>query len=328
MRRREFLGVLGGAAAAWPVSPRAQQSGEMRRIGVLLTVAESDPEAQTRIKSFQEGLREFGWIEGRNIRIDYRFVAGLPDQLQTHVAELVASRPEAILVNSTPATTALHRATRTIPIVFAQMIDPVAAGVVESLAKPGGNITGFMDFEFAMAGKWLEALREVAPKLSNASVLWTPSITYTALLREAEQTAPRLGIRLTSYNVNTAAEFEAAIAEIARNENSGLVVFPTPINAAHRDLIIASAIRHRLPTISPFRFFAVSGALMSYGVYLPELYRRSAGYVDRILRGGRPADLPVQGPTKFELVINLRTAKALGLDVPLFLQQRANEVIE
>jgi putative ABC transport system substrate-binding protein len=327
MRRREFIAGLGGAAA-WAAVARAQQSGEVRHIGVLLTVAESDPEAQSRIKSFQQGLRELGWIEGRNIRIDYRFVAGLPDRLQAHVSELVASAPEVILVNSTPATTALHRATRTIPIVFAQMIDPVAAGVVESLAKPGGNVTGFMDFEFAMAGKWLETLREVAPKLAHASVLWTPSITYTALLREAEQTAPRLGIRLASYNVNTAAEFEAAIAETARNENGGLVVFPTPTNAAHRDLISASAIRYRLPTVSAFRFFAVSGALMSYGVYLPDLYRRSAGYVDRILKGGKPADLPVQGPTKFELVINLKTAKALGLDVPLFLQQRADEVIE
>ncbi len=327
MRRRDLL-HFAGSAAAWPLAARAQQPGEMRRIGVLLTVAENDPEAQDRIRAFREGLRELGWVEGRNIRIDYRFAPMLAEQLQAHVAELVASAPEAILVNSTPATVALHSATRTIPIVFAQMIDPVAAGVAASLAKPGGNVTGLMDFEFDMAGKWLELLKEVSPKLSHAAALWTPSVTYTALLREAGRIAPRLGIRLASFDVGTPAQFEAAIGQTAREDNGGLILFPTPLNAAHRDLISALAIRHRLPTVAAFRFFAVSGGLMSYGVHLPDLYRRSAAYIDRILKGGKPGDLPIQGPTKFELVVNLRTAKALALDVPLFLQQRADEVIE
>ena len=327
MRRRAFIGVLGGAAV-WPLAARGQRLGEMRRIAVLLALAESDSEAQDRIKAFRQGMHELGWVENRNIRIDYRFTAGRADWLQKHISELVASSPEAILVNSTPLTTALHRATRTIPIVFAQMADPVAAGVVESLAKPGGNATGSMDFEFAMAGKWLELLKDVAPKLSHASVLWSQSTAYSSLLREAERTAPSLGIRLASFEVNTPAQFEAAIVETAREENGGLVLLPTPQNAANRDLVSGLAIRHRLPTIAAFRFFAVSGGLMSYGVHLPELYRRSASYIDHILKGGKPADLPVQAPTKFELVINLKTANALGLDVPLVLQQRADEIIE
>jgi putative ABC transport system substrate-binding protein len=307
----------------------ARQRGRSRRVRSRPPRGgANDPEAQSRLQPFQQGLRELGWIEGRNIQIDYRFTGGSAERLQAHIAELVASAPEAILVNSTPATTALHRATRTIPIVFGQMIDPVAAGVVESLAKPGGNITGLMDFEYAIAGKWLELLKEVAPSLSHATILWSPSINYAALLREAERTAPRLGIKLASFEVTAPAHFEAAIAETARADNGGLVLFPTPPNAANRDLIGALAIRHRLPTVAAFRFFATSGGLMSYGVYLPDLYRRAATYIDRILKGGKPADLPVQGPTRFELVVNLKTAKALGLDVPLFLQQRADEVIE
>jgi putative ABC transport system substrate-binding protein len=327
MRRREFVGLLGGLAAI-PLSAYAQQAGEMRRIAVLLALAENDPETQDRVKSFQQGMRELGWIEGRNIRIDYRFAAGRRDRLQTYISELVAAAPEVILVNSTPITTALHQATRTIPIVFAQMIDPVAGGVAQSLAKPGGNVTGLMDFEFAIVGKWLELLKEVAPKLTQVSVLWTQSITYAGLVRETERTGPRLGLRVASFDVSAPAQFEAAITETARGENGALVLLPTPQNSANRDLINALAIHHRLPTMSAFRFFAVSGSLMSYGASLPELYRRSAFYVDRILKGEKPADLPIQGPTKFELVINLKTAKTLGLNIPPFLQQRADEVIE
>jgi ABC-type uncharacterized transport system substrate-binding protein len=327
MRRREFMGLLGGLAAI-PLSAYAQQAGEMRRIAVLLALAENDPETQDRVKSFQQGMRELGWIEGRNIRIDYRFAAGRRDRLQTYISELVAAAPEVILVNSTPITTALHQATRTIPIVFAQMIDPVAGGVAQSLAKPGGNVTGLMDFEFAIVGKWMELLKEVAPKLTQVSVLWTQSITYAGLVRETERTGPRLGLRVASFDVSAPAQFEAAITETARDENGALVLLPTPQNSANRDLINALAIHHRLPTMSAFRFFAVSGSLMSYGASLPELYRRSAFYVDRILKGEKPADLPIQGPTKFELVINLKTAKTLGLNIPPFLQQRADEVIE
>jgi putative ABC transport system substrate-binding protein len=327
MRRREFISLLGGLAAT-PLRAYAQQPGEMRRIAVLLALAENDPETQDRVKSFQQGMRELGWIEGRNIRVDYRFAAGRRDLLQTHISELVAAAPEVILVNSTPVTTALHQATRTIPIVFAQMIDPVAGGVAQSLAKPGRNVTGLMDFEFAIVGKWLELLKEVAPKLTHVSVLWTQSITYAGLVRETEQTGPRLGLRVASFDVSAPAQFEAAITETAREENGALVLLPTPQNSANRDLINALAIRHRLPTMSAFRFFAVSGSMMSYGASLPELYRRSAFYVDRILKGEKPADLPIQGPTKFELVINLKTAKTLGLKIPPFLQQRADEVIE
>jgi putative ABC transport system substrate-binding protein len=238
--------LLGGVAAAWPLASRAQQASEVRRIAVLLALAESDPETQDRIKPFQQGKRELGWIERRNIRIDYRFTAGSRDRLQTHISELVATAPEIILVNSTPITTALHQATRTIPIVFAQMIDPVAAGVVQSLAKPGG--------------KWLEMPKEVAPRLTHVSVLWSQSITSAALLREAERTGPHLGIRVRSFDVSAPAQFEAAIAETARDENGALVVFPTPQNAANRDLITALAIHHRLPTISGFRFFALAEA--------------------------------------------------------------------
>jgi putative tryptophan/tyrosine transport system substrate-binding protein len=328
MKRREFIALLGSGVAAWPLAARAQQPGEMRRIGVLLALAENDPETQDRVKSFQQGMRELGWIEGRNIRIDYRFAAGRRDLLQTHISELVAAAPEVILVNSTPVTTALHQATRTIPIVFAQMIDPVAGGVAQSLAKPGGNVTGLMDFEFAIVGKWLELLKEVAPKLTHVSVLWTQSITYAGLVRETERTGPRLGLKVASFDVSAPAQFETAITETAREENGALVLLPTPQNSANRDLINALAIHHRLPTMSAFRFFAVSGSLMSYGASLPELYRRSAFYVDRILKGEKPADLPIQGPTKFELVINLKTAKTLALNIPPFLQQRADEVIE
>jgi len=327
MRRREFMSLLGGLAAI-PLNASAQQPGELRRIAVLLALAEGDPETQDRVKSFQQGMRELGWIEGRNIRIDYRFAAGRRDRLQTYISELVAAAPEVILVNSTPITTAMHQATRTIPIVFAQMIDPVAGGVAQSLAKPGGNVTGLMDFEFAIVGKWLELLKEVAPKLTHVSVLWTQSITYAGLARETERTGPRLGLKVASFDVSAPAQFEAAITETARNDNSALVLLPTPQNSANRELINALALRHRLPTMSAFRFFAVSGSLMSYGASLPELYRRSAFYVDRILKGDKPADLPIQGPTKFELVINLKTAKTLGLNIPPFLQQRADELIE
>jgi putative ABC transport system substrate-binding protein len=208
------------------------------------------------------------------------------------------------------------------------MIDPVAGGVAQSLAKPGGNVTGLMDFEFAIVGKWLELLKEVAPKLTQVSVLWTQSITYAGLVRETERTGPRLGLKVASFDVSAPAQFETAITETAREENGALVLLPTPQNSANRDLINALAIQHRLPTMSAFRFFAVSGSLMAYGASLPELYRRSAFYVDRILKGEKPADLPIQGPTKFELVINLKTAKTLGLNIPPFLQQRADEVIE
>jgi putative tryptophan/tyrosine transport system substrate-binding protein len=328
LRRRQFIALIGSGLGAWPLATYAQQPGEMRRIAVLLALAETDPEAQDRVKSIQQGMRELGWIEGRNIRIDYRFAAGRTDRIQRYISELVAAAPEVILVNSTPVTTALHQATRTIPIVFAQMIDPVAGGVAQSLAKPGGNVTGLMDFEFAIVGKWLELLKEVVPKLTHVSVLWAQSITYAGLVRETDRIGPRLGLRVASYDVSAPAQFEAAISETARDENGALVVLPTPQNSANRDLISALAIRHRLPMIAGFRFFAVSGNLMSYGASLPELYRRSAFYVDRILKGEKPADLPIQGPTKFEFVINLKTAKMLGLNIPPFLQQRADEVIE
>jgi putative ABC transport system substrate-binding protein len=327
MKRRQFIGGLAGAAA-WPLGARAQQPGRKRRIGVLLTVGEQDPEAQNRLKPFQEALREHGWFEGRNVDIDYRFTGGLPDRLKAHVTELVASRPDVILVNSTPATAALRDATQSIPIVFAQIIDPVGGGIVRSLSEPGGNITGFTDFEFAVARKWLELLKEAAPNVTRATLLWTPSATYTAMMRIAEETAPLLGVDLTSNDVRDAEAIQEAIGKSAGNRNVGLVIIPTPQNTAHRNLITALAIRHAIPTIFPFRHFVLGGGLISYGPHLPDMYRRSASYIDRILKGAAPKDLPIQAPSKFELVVNLTTAKAIGLTIPHSLLARADEVIE
>jgi len=330
IRRRAFLALLGGAATAWPFATRAQRSGGMRRAGVLMLNAESDRDGQVRVGVFRQRLRELGWIEGGNIRIDYRWGAGAPARAQTAAAELVALAPDVILCNGTPATAALQRATRSIPVVFVVVTDPVGAGFVESLARPGANITGFSTFEPEIGGKWLELLREVAPDLRRVAGVLDPAFAgFAKVWRAVEELAPKSGVPVTSMVFrNPADDLESALAVFAREPGGGLIVLPTAINNMARSRIFLAAARHRLPAVYPFRHYAVDGGLMSYGFDPPDLFRRGASYVDRILRGEKPAALPVQAPTKFTLVVNLKTAKALGLAVPQSLLARADEVIE
>jgi len=329
MRRREFITLLGGAAVAWPLTAVAQQPDRIRRVGVLLSIAETDPDAQRRIQAFQQGLEELGWTEGRNVRVEYRFGAGDAGLIAAQVADLVALKPDVIVGNSTPVVVALRQATRSIPVVFVQIIDPVGSGLVKSLARPGSNMTGFSDFEFGTSSKWLELLKEITPSGTRAAVLLAPDLaSSTGLLRALEDVAPAVGVELTPVPARDAAEIERGLDSFARQSNGGLIVLPSPLTAVHRDLIITLAARHRLCAVYPFRYFALSGGLLSYGVDNADLYRRGASYVDRILKGASPADLPVQQPVKFELVINLKTAKALGLEMPPTLIARADEVIE
>jgi putative ABC transport system substrate-binding protein len=328
MQRREFITLLGGAAVAWPLAVRAQQSERMRRIGVLMAIAADDPEAKGRIAAFQQGLNESGWTDGRNVRIDYRWAVGDADRVR-YAAELVALAPDVILATTGATVGALQQASHTVPIVFVTVIDPVGGGWVASLARPGGNATGFAAYEFSMGGKWLELLKEIAPRVTRAAVIRDPSVPAGSGLFAAIQTvAPSFGVELTSVGVRDASEIERGIAAFAREPNCGLIV-PVPSSVTlHRELIIALAVRYRLPAIYSARFFVTSGGLISYAPDPIDQYRRAAGYVDRILKGEKPADLPVQAPTKFELVINLKTAKALGLTVPPSLLATANEVIE
>jgi putative ABC transport system substrate-binding protein len=329
VKRREFIALLGGAAAAWPLAARGQQRERVAHIGVLLSIAENDPDAQRRIRAFRQGLQELGWTDGRNAHVEYRFGAADPGRIATQVAELVALKPDVIVGNSTPVVTALRQATRTIPVVFVQIIDPVGSGLVESLARPGGNMTGFSDFEFVTSSKWLELLKEVAPVTTRAAVLLAHGLTSNdGLLRALEDVAPSVGVQLTPVPVRDATEIERSLGSLAPHSDGGLIVLPSPVTAVHRDMIIKLAARHRLRTIYPFRYFVLSGGLLSYGVDNVDLYRRGASYVDRILRGTSPADLPVQHPIKYELIVNLKTAKALGLEVPPMLLARADEVIE
>jgi putative ABC transport system substrate-binding protein len=338
MRRRQFITLLGGAAAAWPLAARAQQSDVMRRIGVLMNTAADEPEAQARLTAFMQGLQELGWAVGRNLRVDYRWspVPGDLARLQKDAAELVALRPEVILAGVGATTRALQQATRTIPVVMAQGIDPVGNSYVESLARPGGNTTGFIQFEYSFAGKWMELLKEVAPSVTRVGVLREPA---AGVLRESaaaaigqwamiQAVAQSLGAELKPIDARDADELERAITAFARAPNGGLIVAVSAAALTHRDLIITLAARYRLPTVYAYRVFVTYGGLMTYGPDIPSQYRRAAGYVDRILKGESPADLPVQAPTKYELVINLKTAKALGLDVPPTLLARADEVIE
>ena len=327
MRRREFMGLIGGAAA-WPLKVVAQQTEHVRRIGFLLGLTENDPEARTRIAAFREGLEATGWTEARNIRIDYRFAGGDPERVRAHVEELVAFAPDVIVAQSTPVVAALKRATSTIPIVFVAVNDPVGQGLVKSLARPGGNITGFSFVEFEMIGKCLGLLKEIAPGVTRASLMFDPDLApyFSIYLRQIGATPGRLAVELTEAPVRGTSEIEANIAKLGPGD--GLIVGPDPFTVVNRGVIMRSAERHRLPAIFTLRQDAVEGALMSYGPDTADMFRRSASYVDRILKGAKPDELPVQAPTKFELVINLKTAKALGLDVPLQLQQRADEVIE
>jgi putative ABC transport system substrate-binding protein len=329
MKRREFMALLGGAAAAWPLAARAQQDERVRRIGVLTSSTMHDPASQARLGALQQGLQLLGWNDGRNMRIDYRWAAGDPDDLHKYAAELVALAPDVILANGSAAAALLLQATRFVPIVFTDVPDPVGAGFVDSLARPGRNSTGFMLFEYAMSGKWLELLKEIAPGVTRAAVLRDPSMTAgIGQFAAIQAVAPSLRLELHPVDVRDAPEIERAIPAFARGSNDGLIVTSSPSAARHRDLIIKLAARHRLPAVYSFRYYVTGGGLISYGPDPIDPFRRAAAYVDRILKGEKPADLPVQNPTKYELLINLNTAKALGLDVPATLLARADEVIE
>jgi ABC-type uncharacterized transport system substrate-binding protein len=328
LKRREFITLLGGAAA-WPLAARAQQGERVRRIGVLLPAAENDAEFQARMGAFQQGLREAGWSIGRNVQLDIRWAT--PDAVKIHqqTTELVALAPDVILTVSSVTVAALLQATRTIPIVFTIVVDPVGAGYVDSLARPGGNATGFTVYEYSMSGKWPELLKEIAPSVTRAVVLRDPAIASgPGQFAAAQAVASSLGVELRPVDVRDTGEIERAIAVFAQSTNSGVIVTGSTGATAHRELIIALAARHRLPAIYNSRFWAAGGGLISYGPDFLDQFRRAASYVDRILKGEKPADLPVQAPTKYELVINLKTAKALGLDVPGALLARADEVIE
>jgi putative ABC transport system substrate-binding protein len=328
IRRREFITLLGGAAATWPVAARAQQAGRMRRIGVLVNLTADDPEGQARLAAFLKGLQEAGWAVGRNLRIDTRWSAGDANLNRRYAEELVALAPDVIFATGGPAIEPLRQATHTLPIVFAAIADPVGSGLVSSLARPGGNATGFTTFEYGMSGKWLELLKEIAPRMTRAAVLRDFGPAGIGQFGAIQAVAPSLGIEVRPVGVHDAGEIERAIAAFARGSNSGLVVPASGLSIVHRELIITLAAQHRLPAVYFTRLFVLSGALLSYGPDLLDQYRRAAGYVDRILRGENPADLPVQAPTKYETVINLKTAKALGLEVPPSLLARADEVIE
>jgi len=330
MKRRTFITLLGGAAAGWPQAARAQQAERVRRIGLLQGLAESDPEAQARNVAFRQALEALGWTEGRNIRIDYRFAGGDPARVQAYATELVNAAPDLIVGHSTPVAAALKQATRTIPIVLVAVNDPLGQGFVASLARPGGNITGFAFVEFTMVGKWLELLKEMAPGIRQVALVFNPLTApyYRVYLRQLGAAPATLGAELAAAPVRDEAEIEAAVAALAREPAGALIAAPDPFTNAHRGLIMALAGRHRLPAVYAFREFVAEGGLMSYGPDTIDMARRSASYVDRILKGAAPAELPVQQPIKFELAINLKTAKALGLNVPAFLQQRADEVIE
>jgi putative tryptophan/tyrosine transport system substrate-binding protein len=328
--RREFMSLLGGAAAAWPLAARAQQAERMRRIGVLMAYAESDPAAQAWVAAFREELLKLGWVEGRNIRIDTRWATADVELIQRFAKELVALQPELVVSTSTPSTASLLQQTHTIPIIFTNVSDPVGSGFVASLPRPGGNATGFSTIEGSLGGKWLELLMEIVPRVARVALLFNPATaTYAEYyLNPFKAAAASFGVEAIAAPVHDWSEFESVVAAQAREPNGALIIIPDIFTIAHRVEIISLAARHRLPAVYPFRFFAEVGGLLSYGVDLTDNFRRVAIYADRILKGEQPSVLPVQAPVKFELVINLKTAKALGLDVPLFFQQRADEVIE
>ena len=329
MRRREFITGLGGAAA-WPIVSRAQQAERVRRVGVLFAgTSTNDPDGQVRIAAFLMRLQQLGWSDGRNLRVDYRSARGNADDIRKYVAELVALAPDVILNGGTATMGSLLQATRTIPIVFVNVADPVGAGFVDSMARPNGNATGFVQFEYGLAGKWPELLKQIAPGMTRAAVLRDAAITAgIGQFAIIQSVAPSIGLEVSPVNLRDAAEIERTVMAFARAPNGGLIATASALTAVHRDLIIALAARHKLPAIYFSRAYVSAGGLISYGSDVVVQFRSAADYVDRILRGEKPADLPVQAPTKYELAINLKTAKMLGLDVPLFLQQRADEVIE
>jgi putative tryptophan/tyrosine transport system substrate-binding protein len=328
LKRREFIGLLGGAVT-WPLAARAQQSERMRRIGVLTPWASNDAEAQDRVTAFVQAMEQLGWTAGRSVRIDYRWGDGKADMTRKYATELVALAPDVILALSSAAVAPLLEASRTVPIVFAGVADPVAAGYVESLARPGGNVTGFTLYEYSIGGKWLELLKEISPRVTRAAVLRETGIAAgPGLFGAIQALAPSLGLELRLVNVQDAAEIERAVAAFAQVSNGGMIVTGSPRQSAYRELIIALAAKHRLPAVYNARFFVAAGGLISYGTDLLDQSRSAARYVDRILKGEEPANLPVQAPNKYELVVNLKTAKALGLEMPTTVLARTDEVIE
>jgi putative ABC transport system substrate-binding protein len=327
MNRRAFITLLGGVAA-WPVAARAQQGGRMRRIGVLMTLSEHAQDGRARLGAFLQRLTELGWTDGHNVRLDIRWSAGDAERFRRYARELVALSPDVVLADGSYSVAALQQATRTIPIVFAGVIDPVGAGLVKSLARPGGNTTGFTAFEYAIGAKWLELLREIAPGVTRVAVLRDSAIAAGIGQFAAIQTVAPIGIELSAIDFHDPDAIEPAVAEFAQGPNGGLVVTGSPFGAAHPEVIAALAARHKLPAVYPFGRYVSAGGLVSYGSDLVSQFRPAAGYVDRILKGEKPADLPVQAPTKYELAINLKTAKALALTVPDTLLARADEVIE
>jgi putative tryptophan/tyrosine transport system substrate-binding protein len=329
VNRRGFITLLGAAAAAWPLVARAQQAERMRRVGVLMPSAADDPEFQARITAFLQGLAQLGWLDGRNVRIDTRWGGADADRIRKYAAELVALAPDVILANSSAAVAPLLQATRSVPIVFTTVADPVGAGYVDSLARPGGNATGFIVFEYSIAAKWLQLLKEIAPGVTRVAVLRDSAIAAgPAQFGVIQAMAPSLGVEVRTIDVRDAGEIERAITAFAQGSNSGVIVTGSPTAISHRELIMALVARHRLPAVYTARFWATGGGLISYGPDSVDQLRRAARYVDRILKGEKPADLPVQAPTKYELVINLKTAKALGLEIPPTVLARADEVIE
>jgi putative ABC transport system substrate-binding protein len=330
MRRREFIKVIAGSAAAWPLTARAQQSEQVRRIAALMNIAADDPEASALVGAFSQGLAELGWTIGRNVRVDYRWYADRADAARKYAAELVALMPDVILGSGTLGVTAIQRITRTVPIVFARVVDPVGAGIVDNLARPGGNATGFMLYEYSLSGKWLELLKEIAPHMTRVAVFRdeanpTGIAQFSAIQAVA---ATSVGLQVTPVSVRNSDEIANAVEAFAHSPNGGAIVTGGALNGGHRDLILKLIARYKLPAIYSDRLNVADGGLISYGANRADLYRRAAGYVDRILKGEKPGDLPVQAPTKYELVINLKTAKALGLAVPPSVLARADELIE
>jgi putative tryptophan/tyrosine transport system substrate-binding protein len=327
MQRREFTMLLGGAAA-WPLAARAQQAAA-RRIGVLMSTAADDPRVREHLAGLRDGLARLGWVDGSTIHIDYRFAGGNSDQFSVLAKELISLHPEVIFAQSTPVAATLQRETRTIAIVFVEVSDPIGSGFIASLARPGGNLTGMIQYEPGITGKWLAMLKEIAPSLARVALLANPKGTaYDYFLRNATAAAPSLAIEIISSRVDSVADIERSISSLSRQDNGGLVLPPESFTNVHRKLIIGLAAEHRLPAVYAWRYFVTDGGLMSYGIDLVDVYRQSASYVDRILRGAKPADLPVQVPTKYETALNLKTAKALGLAVPAALLVSADEVIE
>jgi putative tryptophan/tyrosine transport system substrate-binding protein len=329
MRRRDFIVGLGGAVAMWPVVAGSQQSGPMRRIGALISYPANDPEQLARIAAFEQGLQESGWTVGRNVQIDYRFVAGEVERYRTYAADLVALAPDILFAADSPSVAALQQATRTLPIVFGAVTDPVGAGYIANLAQPGGNTTGFAGDEYSLSGKRLQLLRQIAPHVTRIAVFRDPSVALgIGQFAAVQGAAPSFGVEVSPLDMRDAGEIERSMAAFALRPNGGLVVTAGAFGSLHRKLIITLAAKHQLPALYPFRFFVTDGGLISFGYDAVDNYRRAAGYVDRILKGEKPADLPVQAPTKFETVINLKTAKALGLTVPETLLATADEVIQ